>query len=354
MTAAFGAVPGAKFGVALYLRADAPAIVRMARLAEELGFDSVWLADSHMIFREVYATLGAVAATTARIEIGPGVTHPVGRHPSVTASAVATLAELAPGRVNLGLGIGSSGPRNIGSSPTSLKQLEDTLQFIRDLLACKEAEQDGKRMRLTFATGAPLPIYVAAASDRTHRMSGRLADGAIIAGPPDSLRASIAAIREGESAAGRPAGTVKTVLMTPCCVNEDEQVARGAVRPMVARTAMVWLERAARLGTIDPADREPLARLQQGYDFYHHLGPEYGHLVEERWIDRFSMAGASRRLLRQCEEVFAAGADQVLLAFQGPDPELQMERFAEGVIAPLRKRAAPSPLSSSPSGEREG
>lgn len=328
---------GVTFGIAFFQRTPAPEIVRMARLAEDLGFDAVWLADSHMIFREVYVTLGAVAAATRRIQIGPGVTHPVGRHPSVTASAVATLAELAPGRVNLGLGIGSSGPRNIGGKPVRLKELEETIHFIRDLLASEEAERDGKRMRLTFATGAPVPIYVAATSDRTHGMSGRVADGAIIGGPLDGLEASIAAIREGERAAGRLRGSVKAVLMTACCIDEDERAAGAAVRAVVARPAMVWLDRAARLGIIDPADREPLARLQQGYDFYHHLGPQYAELVPDRWIDRFSMTGAPERVLRRCEEAIAGGADQIMVVLQGT-LERQIERFAEGVIVPLRRR----------------
>jgi len=310
----------------------------MAQLAEAVGFDSFWFGDSHLIFRELWVVLGALAATTRRIEIGPGVTHPVGRHPSVTASAIATLAELAPDRVNLGIGIGSSGPRNMGAKPVSLKELEETIRVIRDLLAGKEIDRDGKRVRLTFARGAPIPIYVAAVSDRTHRMTGRVADGAIIGGPLDALAASVAAIREGERAAGRPPGSVKAVLHVPCCLDADGAVARGAVRGMVARMAMVWLERAARLGTLDPADREPLGRLQGRYDFYRHLTPEHGHLVEERWIERFSMAGTAERVRERCEQALVAGADAVMVAFQGAEPEGQMERFARDVIAPLRER----------------
>lgn len=327
---------GVKFGIAAFHRVPAPDLVRMARLTEGLGFDSFWLSDSHMLFREVYVTLGAVAQVTQRIEIGPGVTYPAARHPSVTASATATLAELAPGRVNLGLGIGSSGPRNIGQRPVGLHTLEDAIQLIRDLLAFKEVERDGKRMQLTFATGAPVPIYVAAASDRTHRMIGRVADGAIMGGAIDGIAAAIAAIREGERAAARPSGSVKTLQMVACCLDEDEELARRSVRGVVARMAMVWLDRAERLGTIDPRDREALDRLRQSYDFYRHLSAEHAHLVEERWIDRFALTGRPGRILRRCGEIFAAGADQILLHFQGADPERQMERFAGEVMAARR------------------
>lgn len=313
----------------------------MAALADDLGFESFWFVDSHLIFRELYVVLGAVAAVTKRIAIGPGVTYPLARHPSVTASAVATLAELAPGRVHLGIGIGSSGPRNMGARPVSLKELEDSIRFIRELLAGREAERDGKRMRLAFASGEPIPVYVAAASDRTHRMSGRVADGAIITAPIDGLAASVAAVREGERVAGRPPGSVRTVLHVPCCLDADEAVARASVRGMVARIAMVSLARAARLGTIDPRDREALACLEREYDFYRHLAPEHGHLVEESWIDRFSMAGPPALVLERCEQALAAGAAGILLAFQGAAPERQMAEFAREVMAPLREAAKP-------------
>jgi len=161
-------------------------------------------------------------------------------------------------------------------------------------------------------------------------------------GAIDGIAAAIAAIREGERAAARPGGSVKTLQMVPCCLDEDEELARRSVRGVVARMAMVWLERAERLGTIDPRDREALGRLRQSYDFYRHLSAEHAHLVEERWIDRFAVTGPPGRIARRCEEIFAAGADQILLHFQGADIERQMERFAGEVMAPLLARAAES------------
>src|SRR5437763_10049969 len=103
-----------QFGVGLFPTGPASAIVRRAALAEELGFDAFWVADTHLIWREAWVLLGAIAQQTTRIAIGPGVTHPIVRHPSVIAAGIHTLAELAPGRVRLGIGIGDSGPANMG------------------------------------------------------------------------------------------------------------------------------------------------------------------------------------------------------------------------------------------------
>ena len=87
-----------KFGVGLFATENAREGLRLAQLADDLGYDRFWVGDSHMIWREPYVLMGAMAATTKRIAIGPGVTHPLVRHITVTASAMATLNELAPGR----------------------------------------------------------------------------------------------------------------------------------------------------------------------------------------------------------------------------------------------------------------
>src|SRR5262245_27778689 len=112
-----------KFGVGIYPIGPAADSIRLARLANEVGFDFLWLADTHMIWREMYVLLGAMAVTTSRIAMGPGITHPFVRHQSVIASAMTTWAELIPGRVHLGMGIGASGPANVG--------LKQALVFVR-------------------------------------------------------------------------------------------------------------------------------------------------------------------------------------------------------------------------------
>ena len=62
------------FGVELHQYLDAPAVLREAQQAEALGYASVWLADSRLVWRELWVLLGAVAATTRRVALGTGVT----------------------------------------------------------------------------------------------------------------------------------------------------------------------------------------------------------------------------------------------------------------------------------------
>ncbi len=82
--------------------------------AESLGYDSVWVTDSQMIFSDCYAVLALAARQTRRIRLGPGTAICGTRIPPVQVAAMATLNRLAPGRVHLGIGTGNTAMRTMG------------------------------------------------------------------------------------------------------------------------------------------------------------------------------------------------------------------------------------------------
>ena len=82
--------------------------------AENVGWDAAFLPDSQLRRRDTYVLLYVAALATEKIVIGPLLTNPVTRHPSVTASSIATIAELAPNRTILGSGIGDTAVRLAG------------------------------------------------------------------------------------------------------------------------------------------------------------------------------------------------------------------------------------------------
>ena len=82
--------------------------------AEAMGYARVGIWDSPALFREPWVTLAAVAQHTHHIALGTWVTNPLSRHPVITASAAATLDDLAPGRVYLGIGTGDTGALHLG------------------------------------------------------------------------------------------------------------------------------------------------------------------------------------------------------------------------------------------------
>jgi 5,10-methylenetetrahydromethanopterin reductase len=113
-----------QFGVSFSATVPVPKILEAAQLAERLEYDVFWVSDSYLVVREAMVTLGALAASTQRIGLGPAVSHLAGRHFSAIASAMATLDDLAPGRIRLGIGVGDSGPLNLGVPRTSLREFE--------------------------------------------------------------------------------------------------------------------------------------------------------------------------------------------------------------------------------------
>src|SRR3954452_3754526 len=100
---------------------------------EALGFDSVWVADSQMLFSDCYAVLALAARQTSRLRIGPGTAICGTRIPPVQAAAVATLNRIAPGRVFLGIGTGNTAMRSIGQRPMKIAEFSEYLRALSAL-----------------------------------------------------------------------------------------------------------------------------------------------------------------------------------------------------------------------------
>jgi len=333
-----------QFGIGFAPSVPAPSVVDAAKLAEQLGYDVFWVTDSHMAVREATSMLGALAVSTSRINLGPGVSHLAGRHPTVIASAMATLDELAPGRIRLGIGVGDSGPLNLGVARTSVRDLEAAVTAIRQLLQGEETPGQSRPLRLSYVQkreASPVPIYVAATGQRTLRMAGHVADAALISGMPDELPNSIAVIRAGEQEAGRPAGSTRILFWTTACVDEDRQAARSAIRGSVARRAMNTFSRQLRDGLLGEEDREALERLQAAHQQGHLWDTGYSDLVPERWVDRFSVAGTPDEVRARLERTLSDGADEISMILMsahagGRGSADQLRVFAESVMQPLR------------------
>src|SRR5438445_335026 len=97
-------------------------MIQLAKLSEELDFTHIWVGDSHLIWREAYVNMAAVALNTSKVKIGTGVTNPLTRHPSVVASAYATLEEYSPGRMIVGIGLGDSSVERCRKGPRSARR----------------------------------------------------------------------------------------------------------------------------------------------------------------------------------------------------------------------------------------
>lgn len=332
-----------QFGVGFAPNVPVAQVIEAAQLAERLDYDVFWVTDSHLVGREAMVVLGALAASTQRINLGPGVSHLAGRHPSVIASAMATLDDLAPGRIRLGFGVGDSGPLNLGVPRTSLRDLEQAVVGIRSMLQGSEMPGDTRALRLNYVQKrdkSPVPIYIAASGERTLRMAGRVADAVLISGMPSALPSSISLVREGEREASRTPGSARILFWTTACVDHDGQVARAAVRGSVARRAMNTFGRRPEL--LSPEDAEALHALQAAHQQGYRWDTDYTNLVPDKWIDELAVAGTPEEVRSRLERALADGADEIstiLMSSRAAGARGsadQLTLFAETVIAPMR------------------
>jgi len=199
-----------KFDVGILGTEPLPVIVEQVRLAESLGYDTAWITDTHLVCRELWVTLTACAAATSRIRLGPGITVPHTRHISVTASAAATLDDLAEGRVVVGVGTGGSAAQTMGltiKATARTATLEHMVTSIRRLVRGESIRfESGTAGRLAWLDHPrTIPIYAAGSGPRMLAAAGRVGDGAIMyaSTDPGILRAGVGCVAGGAEAAGR-------------------------------------------------------------------------------------------------------------------------------------------------------
>lgn len=209
--------------------------------AEVAGFDVAWLPDSQLLWRDVWATLAVAATTTDRIRLGTCVTNVETRHPTVTAAAAATIAELAPNRFILGIGTGDSSAKTIGLRPTRIARMREQLVLLRTLLDGGSVPgADGRTVRLMSVPGRPVPIYLAVGGPRITALAGELCDGAIGSGvAPEDIASTRARVSEAAKAAGRSASAMDLCVTAICHTTDDPRAAARLVKPYVVATAQL-------------------------------------------------------------------------------------------------------------------
>src|SRR5689334_14865262 len=151
--------------------------------AEQSGYARAWMYDSPALYPDVWATLSRAADRTSTIGLGPGVLVPSLRHVMVTAAATAGLADLAPGRVALGIGTGFTGRLVLGQPAMRWAEVEAYVHALRELLAGRAVEWDGARIQMIhpdgFSARLPIevPILISAMGPKGQEIAHRIGDG---------------------------------------------------------------------------------------------------------------------------------------------------------------------------------
>ncbi|HVM10966.1 MAG TPA: LLM class flavin-dependent oxidoreductase [Actinomycetota bacterium] len=148
-----------------------PEVVAMARTAEEVGFDSIWVGD-HLLYRghgrpergpwEAWTTLAALAAVTSRVRVGPLVACAAFHPPGIVAKMAATLAEVSVGRFVLGIGAGWNREEFEAFGipyDRRVDRFEEAFGIVRRLLAGERVTVQGRFHRTCDAVILPSPRH---------------------------------------------------------------------------------------------------------------------------------------------------------------------------------------------------
>lgn len=319
-----------RFGLNRFDARSVDAFAADVRRAETLGWDAALQPDSQLRRRDTYVLLAAAARATERITLGPLLANPVNRHPTVTASSIATIDELAPGRVLLGWGVGDTAVRLAGLRPARVKELEASTRLMRALLD-GEAIEVGAPRPARLPHHRPVPIWIGAGGPRTLRMAGGVADGVFIR--VGTHRANIATsvdlIRAGAAEAGRDPERVKLGAIFHTVLVDDPDRALTMAKSMAAG----YYEYSPRL--FDPPglawtgpDPERLKQDRQVWPDFHHA-PDLeasGRAVDFLPVDAadaFSLRGSPAEVVKQLVDVLtgAPAAFEHVVLHPIPNPE---------------------------------
>jgi F420-dependent oxidoreductase-like protein len=225
-------------------------VAGLARLAEALGFDSIWVSETWG--SDAVALSTWIAARTERIGIGAGVLQMPARTPVATAMSAMTVDHLSGGRFRLGLGV--SGPQVVEGWHGSVfeQPISRTREYVDIVRRALERSgpltapgphyplprPDGAGRALTLNVAplrADLPIYLAAMGPRNVALAAEIADGWIpLLYSPDHADVFAGSLADGAARrdAALPALDVAPMVLT--AIDDDLAAARDAVRHPIA------------------------------------------------------------------------------------------------------------------------
>jgi 5,10-methylenetetrahydromethanopterin reductase len=303
--------------------ADTPEHVRAA---EQLGYERAWVYDSPALYHDVFIALARSADRTTTIGLGTGVMIPSLRHPMDAAASIASLVELAPDRVAIGIGTGFSGRAALGQPALRWRFVEDWVRTVQALLRGEQADWDGATIQMMHPVGfgparpIAVPWIIATEGPRGAEVASRLGDGIFSMTSKDGVTPYVSLVYgtvmdEGEThtsprvlAAAGPAAAV---------------VLHGSYEGG-ARLVEPWCEQ---------MDAVPAA--------VRHLAVHAGHLVEVTAQDRpyltpelitsFTVTGSASEVRERIETRRDEGVTEVAFQPAGPDILRELESFRTAV-----------------------
>jgi alkanesulfonate monooxygenase SsuD/methylene tetrahydromethanopterin reductase-like flavin-dependent oxidoreductase (luciferase family) len=327
-----------------------------AMLAEQMGFSHTWFVDTQMLASDVYACMALAAEHTHKITLGTAVAIAGTRIAPVIAHSIATINQLAPGRVILGLGTGHTAWRAMSMPPARLDAFRHTIEVCQGLLRGKEIEyrERGKQSRIRFFdlehgyinVRDQVPVYVAASHSKAMAIAGELGEGLITISilEPEMLEKTLATVSRGKAwRAGFPVVTigVSCVLRPGEAINSPRVLTR--VGPRIA-VALHYAYEVYKQGQQPPAYMQEFltpaycAYLEKRWADIHATHSRFLHPGEEEFItpaaiQRMSLTGAREEIIARIKQLEAVGLTQFVISPPWGYVEESIVEFAREIMA---------------------
>ncbi len=313
-----------------------PRTVAYAMLAEELGFRAVWCPEVPAFGHDMWVTLARIAEKTTRLKFGPAVLIPSYRHPMAQASAIATLEQIAPGRLMVGFGTGFTGRAGMGQKPLTLASMGAHIVQVRALLRGDVAEIDGGLAQILASDGwlpdrpINVPLYMAGQGPKARALAKEIADGLIsLGGPAEGFETCLVStngtvLDDGEDVTSPRASSVLKPIIA-LAYHHRYTTDPESVRALPNGDA--WL---ASVERVDATVRH--LSVHRG----HNLDVSNGHdaLVDVSAAKRMTFTGTREELRERLARLEAGGASGIIFGTSGYDVERELRAYAE--VAALR------------------
>ncbi len=310
-----------------------PQMIKLAQRAEELGYESVWVAETRFA-RDGLAPLAAIAATTRTIKVGTGIINVYTRGPVVTAISFASLDEISEGRTLMGLGPGSPlilAPQGVAFDKP-LKRLREYSHVVERLLSGdtvtyhgETLQLDGVKLEMT-PVRSHIPLYLGVTGAKALELAGEIGDGVLMNAflPTSYTRRAAQLVEKGAKKAGKSLSDVDLAGCLVVCVQEDSKRAKDQVRPLIALYLSVFpnIARETELPT-EFVDKTRSTFQQQGMS-------AAAELISDAIVDSLVVAGTAEECRARIAQYRAAGLQQPVLFPIETNLQQAMDALAPG------------------------
>lgn len=308
----------------------------VARRAEAAGAHSLWFAQ-HMGYRDAIVWAAAAANATTSITLVPTAISPYLWPPLPVAMAMATLAEIAPGRLALAVSVGNLlNLSESGVEPVApLRVMREYAETLRTLQAGEVARQEGRihqlrGAKMAFGAGHRYPLYVASTGPQMLRLAGEIGDGVLLSAGLTlaSCRDCLAHAEEGMRVKGRDPKDLRRAALINFHVSRDGRAARAAT---LRKLAFLFRSRghAANIASSGlDIDHDKIIQNLANHDL-----DAATRLLPEAAAQVFAIAGTPDECGARLAEYLAIGLDEPIIEVTGTAEERALALEVVGAVA---------------------